>query len=291
MKEKNGVSIEKSNGCGRNAVIFFAIAIAFRSLGIVQRAAEMTSYDMLAELILPAAFCALMILSIVITGKRFFWTSLLPMVICLLFFILRCLSTDNILGKEPGVWERLVRILVYLLAAAIYFVAVMSEYRLKWVLIPMYALGIVYHVVFEDYPALTGSESEIVFSSVMMELGVIFILLGLIFTALAFKPRTDKHGKSETKPEKEKKTEKETVQETVAETEPETVAETVPEVMPEPETEPAAEEIPSDDASAESEAVPETEEETEPENTFDESYFDIPYKATLTLDPQSDAEE
>ena len=295
-REKQCAAISRNSGCGRNAIIFFAIAIAFRSLGILQRAGVMTQYEILNELILPVSFCALMILSIVIFGRHFFRVSLLPMIVCVLFFVLRSLSTDNILGKESEPWTLLIRIAVYIAVSVAYSGAVLSNYRLKWVLAPVFGLGIVYHIVFEDYPAIV--QGELSFSPIMMELGLLFILLGMLFVSIGIKARDGidsteekKHRsgkKNRTESENEDKTEPEKVDGAgsdigeKAEPEPDDKPEQVEETEPEPE-------ITQESESQYADVGLEEPGSGEGKPVLDETYFDVPYKATLTLDPPTDS--
>ena len=314
MKEKNGAAIDRSSGFGRDAIIFFGIAIAFRALGIIQRAGVMTQYEIISELILPISFCALMILSIVLFGRKWLWTSLLPMVLCALFLVLRALSKDNILGVEPSVAERCIRILIYLVVAMLYSSMVMSEYRIKWALIPIFGLGLLYHFIFEDYPAIINGAATVTFTTVMMELSIIFILLGLLFTALGVKNKADiqtavekKVKTAEEKVEKKAEEVKEAkeawvpfwkrnkVEEVKAE-EPK-VAEAKDEET-KPEDLKAAESKVEEPVPAMAEKPETSAEKAEPEEpaaehekpVFDESYFDKPYKPTLTLNPEDNKE-
>lgn len=290
MKGNPAVSVDRNGGSGRNAIIFFALAIVFRSLGIIQRAGDLLAnkYSLFAELALPLAFCALMVLCIVLFGKNHFWLSVLPVMIGVLFFILRGISADNILARKPGDWSAAIRICVYLLVLALYSCAVLRFSVLKWVLIPVYIVGAVYHIISEDYPAIVGGGASLSFSSVMNELSILFIVLGLIFVTFAF--RTGPSEEAGGKPEKKENGKKQGLiarlfskksrepEQKPEETEPSAQN---PEA-PQPQEAPAA---PKEQASQESPAE-ETPAEDKP--AFDESFFDQPYTATLTLDPQPD---
>lgn len=309
MKAKTGAAIDRKSGCARNAVIFLAIAVLFRGLGIVQRIGTMDLYSLVTELVLPVTFCLLTILCILTCGKRFLWVSMLPMLTGLLFFIVRVLSADNILGITPGAWEVLLRTLVYLAVSVLYTAAVFSSYRLKWALVPVFGLGIVYHIVFEDYRALFRSEVPLSFSGAMMELSVLFLLLGLLFVALSLRPVGSVVG---TQPEKEEKrafwkhkeksadgAEREAAQEMAVEpkeTESQKAPEEqVPEVKtekPEENTENKPEDPPTvspeaDPVDSAPDPVAAEEPVSDPKPVFDESFFDRPYRPTLTLDPLS----
>lgn len=283
MKGNTIVSVDRNGGSGRNAIIFFALAIVFRSLGIIQRATDLLAnkYSLFAELVLPLAFCALMVLCIVLFGKNHFWLSVLPMVIGVLFFILRGISEDNILAQKPGDWSTAIHICVYLLVLALYSCAVLRFSVLKWVLIPVYILGSVYHIISEDYPALVGG-ANLSFSSVMNELSILFVVLGLIFTAFAI--RTASAEESGRTPEKKNTEKKQGL-----------IARLFSKKSKEPEQKPneadttvQKQEMPQE-KEAPAEETPAAPKEESP--VFDESFFDQPYTATLTLDPQPDSVE
>lgn len=300
MKENTGVMVDRNGGSGRNAIIFFALAIVFRSLGIIQRAGDLLAYkySLFSELILPLAFCALMILCIVLFGKNHFWLSIVPMMIGILFFILRSISADNILAGKPGDWSAAIHIGVYLLILMLFSCAVLRFPVLKWVLIPVYILGSVYHVIFEDVPAIAEGGASLSFSSVMNELSILFIALGLIFITFAFRTAGAAEGaktekKKAEKKEKEKKQglfarlfskksgnpEKDTAESVAPEEKPETPS---PEESADPQK---PEESPEEPVSQNSESP------AEEKPVLDETFFDEPYTATLTLDPQPDPSE
>lgn len=287
--------VDRNSGSGRNAVIFFALALAFRGLGLIQHVGEIAGngYRMFAEFILPLLFCALMVLSIVVLGKKHFWVSILPVVIGELFLILRIVSEDNILGKVMPEWGIVIRVFLYLLVFALYSGAVLRNSKMKWALIPLLILGLGFHLVAEDYPALFGGETALSFSSVMMEFSILFIALGMIFLAFAF---TSGESREAEKTRETKKTRKKPFSLLISKwknffaslkkqkkTPPETENAEKPAEKP-------AEERTENAAPAENpEDVPAMEDRKE--KPLDESYFDKPYTASLTLDPQSDTDK
>lgn len=284
MKAKTAAAIDKTSGFARNAVIFLAIAVLFRGLGVVQRIGMLDGYCLVTELILPVVFCVLLLVCVLTCGKRFLWISLLPMLFGSLFFISRALSSDHILGITPGAWEILIRIFIYLVVSLFYSAAVLSDYRVKWLLIPAFGLGIVYHLVFEDYPALFRGEVPITFSNAMMELSILFLLLGLLFVSLSLCPAGPVNGKNQEKPEKpnrgflwrrKKK-------------EPDDSDVTAKQGMPREKAKKEKEEN-KEENKKEEERAPAAETVSEPVSkpVFDESFFDKPYRPTLTLDPEA----
>ncbi|MDO5445026.1 MAG: hypothetical protein Q4F31_05330 [Eubacteriales bacterium] len=289
MKGNTGVTVDRNSGSGRNAIIFFALAVVFRCLGIIQHAGDLLTnkYSLFSELVLPLTFCALMILCIVLFGKNHFWLSIIPLMIGILFFILRSFSLDNILARKAGEWSVAIHICVYLLVLMLYSCSVLRFPVLKWALIPIFILGSVYHVIFEDYPAIMNGGESLSFSSVMNELSILFIVLGLIFAAFAFQAvAAEKADKPAEKKEKAKKKglfarlfskkKKKPEQNTAG-------AETS-EVKQEPVS------VPETPAAPQPESLKQ-EESLEDKPVFDESFFDTPYTATLTLDPQPDPNE
>lgn len=293
MKGNTGVMVDRNSGSGRNAIIFFALAIVFRSLGVIQRAGDLLAYkySLFTELVLPLAFCALMILCIVLFGRNHFWISIFPLAVGVLFFTLRSISTDNILAQMPEDWSVAVHICAYLAVLALFSCTVLRFPALKWTLIPIYILGSVYHIIFEDYPAVIDGGVSLSFSSVMNELSVLFMVLGLIFITFAFRSAAVEKAAGAGKLGlfarlAAKKT---------AKSEPGDAGTDVPEEKQEesqraeaPET-PKEEEPPKEETVPPAETLVETPAEEKP--AYDESFFDQPYTAALTLDPQPDSTE
>lgn len=327
MNNNTGVSVDKNSGSGRNAVIFFALAVVFRSLGMIGRFTGFAGneYRLFAELILPLGFCALMILCIVLFGKNHFWLSVFPMTAGVLFFSLRCFSADNILAREPGSWLAAAQLCAVLASYVFYSCAVMKLPAFKWVLIPIFILGFVYHLVFEDYPAIAAGGDSLSFSTVMMELSILFVLLGMIFVSFAFrkpgmeaktapeKPAADDNGKTPPSEQKKKgffarlfgkkkqpdsgvhseENQKNASEAAAVPSQPQS-AEVSP-VQTQPASEPSASAESFTEAGASKPAstfFAEKDQETyydpaeDPGLCFDDTYFDTPYTAKLTLDPQ-----
>ena len=136
MKEKVGAALDRKSGFARNAAVFFALAMIFRGLGLVNRIETIGRYALLTEIILPIAFCAMMLLCIPLFGRRHMILSLFPMMLFVLFLVIRSTSADNLLGREPGHAESLIRMSAALLLFVLYSFTVQTNYRFKWILIP-----------------------------------------------------------------------------------------------------------------------------------------------------------
>ena len=284
MKEKYNVCIDKNKSCGRDAIIFFTLAIVFRALGII-KAGTMSRYQLTEEIVLPMVFCALIILCIIFFGKSMFRLSLIPLAGGALFFILREMSEDNILGRILPDWEIALRIAIYIGVYMLFSFAVLREYRIKWAIVSSCGLGFLYHIIFEGYPAIVSGGDNISFSSIMMEISILFILLGLLFTALGLKlslaaepekERTDGRKQREKKQgtfwsKLFRKTKKEAAENSAA------PAPVKPEKQPETENHPEPEEKPEPE-----ESIPVS---AEASPVIDSTFFEKPYKDTLTLDP------
>lgn len=352
MKEKIGAALDRNSGSARNAIIFFALAMVFRCLGLVNRIGVLDRYTILTEIILPVFFCALMILCILFFGKRLLILSMFPMAICLLFFILRSLSADNIMNTVPENAERVIRLSVYLLLAVIYSFTVQTDYRFKWILVPVFFLGIVYHLVFEDYPAIFHADTELNFAGIMMELAVIFILLALMFLTFSFRKKGfieaansdpdsgDKHKKkrpqwleklfskgsrnggeedkesgngaeiqsvSSESTGQESSASQDSAQQSAAQPQTDSRTQDQPrnqtQDQPQPRTQDQPQTQPQTFSRTQDQIQDQPQNQNQPQNRpqatsgdnghkeIDESFFDKPYHATLTLDPQPDPDE
>lgn len=180
--------IDRKSFCGTTACIFMLFAIIARFIGAVcDGGATGDTFELVAYVFLPMVCCLLYIFSIVFFGRKAFWVSNIPVIMGVMFFILRLSTQDNILGQAVPPVRALISLAVYLIIVSVYAGTVYGGIKTKWILVLLFILPLAYHAAVEDYPAVAAGTVEIY--PLMMELSVLFILLGLIFAALGLKKR------------------------------------------------------------------------------------------------------
>ncbi len=258
--------IDKTGFFAEGAMMLLVLAAIFRVIGCWGQWTERVSAVM--QIALPVCSCLLLMLCVLLLGKKGFFLSFIPVLLGVVFFVYRSLSFES--------WmHTILCILLYMVVAVVYTATVFGWIRTKWLLPPLFGLPFLYHIAVEDLPALNQGAKTLLFTDGMQEISVLCIMAALFCIGMGLKKR----------PVEPKEIEPEIV-------EPEIVEPVEAEPAP-VEAEPApveAEPVPveAEPAPVEAEPVPvEAEPAVDEEalNAFAEK-LDEPYKATLTLDPE-----
>ena len=287
---KKKLYVEQDGFWTEAAMVFMALAMVFLLIGSIGRWDDKRFLS--TQVALPIFCGLLLILCLILFGKRAFWTTVVPVAMGVVFFIFRAMGMEN-------EWLRGCWIIVYLVVMVLYAM-VFSYPRLKWAL-ALVLLGVfAYHIGVQDLPKLMDSENPVSFVAGMQEMSILGIILAMLFLSLAMKsaPKAAKNKpetvetpapeEKEAEPaaqmgepaaaeeekklsrrekrrlEKQKKQE-EKQQEKPAEPQPEAEPasmpepEPVPEPMPQPEPEPVPEPEPAPEPMPEIEPTPEPE--------------------------------
>ena len=293
---KKKLYVEQDGFWTEAAMVFMALAMVFLLIGSIGRWDDKRFLS--TQVALPIFCGLLLILCLILFGKRAFWTTVVPVAMGVVFFIFRAMGMEN-------EWLRGCWIIVYLVVMVLYAM-VFSYPRLKWAL-ALVLLGVfAYHIGVQDLPKLMDSENPVSFVAGMQEMSILGIILAMLFLSLAMKsaPKAAKNKpetvetpvpeEKEAEPaaqmgepaaaeeekklsrrekrrlEKQKKQE-EKQQEKPAEPQPEAEPasmpepEPVPEPMPQPEPEPVPEPMPQPEPEPAPEPMPEIEPTPEPE--------------------------
>ncbi len=268
--------IDKGGFFAECAMILLILAAVFRVIGCWGMWNEMVNGIML--LLLPFCCCLLLALCILLFGKKGFFLSFIPVLLGVVFFVFKSLSFDT--------WVHTVLcILLYLLIAVIYTATVFGWIGTKWLLPPLFALPFVYHIVFQDLPALNNTAVPVSFAAGMQEMSILCIMAAMFCIGMGLKKRP---------------AEPKAVEAEIVEPVPEPVPEPAPAEEPAPAPAPAEEPVPAPAPAEEPGPAPSPEEEVTiptlaedvPEaaegtaEVTDSTIFDEPYKATLTLEPE-----
>lgn len=238
--------LDKTGFFAESAVILLAMAIIFRVIGCIGMWSNRVDAIMLV--LLPVLCCLLLILCIVLLGKKGFFLSFIPVLLGVVFFVFKSLGFES--------WMHTVLcVILYVVVAVIYTATVIGWIHTKWLLPVLFGLPFIYHVAVEDIPALIKTPESVTFAAGMQEMSVLCIMAALFCIGIGLKKR----------PPKQKKYRKEA-------TEP--AAEPVP-------VQPAASAAPAQ--TAETPVIQAAAAMAEPE--ANPILSDSPYTPVLTLDP------
>lgn len=163
------------------------LAAACRCIGIVPQLQELSQEEMIVRLALPVAACLLYAAAVGFCGKKALWLSVIPMIMGVLFFILRVFTDDNITGQPLGQVNIILSLLLYLVITVVYTATVTGGIRTKFILAGVILLPLAYHAAVEDRMAWKTVRDSLTLCDMLLEGGILLIMLGLFFTALGLK--------------------------------------------------------------------------------------------------------
>ena len=175
-ENKRRLYVEKNGFWTEAAMLLIGLAVVFRLIGSVGRWED--ARYLFTQETLPAFSGLLFLLCLLFLGKKAFWTTVIPVVLGVVFFIFRIMGVEN-------EWQMVGCIALYVVLAVLYAMA-FSIPKLKWALAGILALAFLYHVI-EDIPELMNLENPVSFVDGMQEMSVLGIMLSLLCVSLAMK--------------------------------------------------------------------------------------------------------
>lgn len=179
-KEKTKFYVEPEGFPAQCAVILMALAIVFRLIGCWGLWSD--RYYAITQIALPVASGLLFIVLVLLLGKHALWTTSLPVLMGVAFFILKSFGFESKL-------HTVLCILLYILVAVLYVCTVFALIRTKWLLVPLFALPFLYHIFVEDLAALRDTAHPVTFAAGMQEVSVLCIMLALLFLSLGIRKK------------------------------------------------------------------------------------------------------
>ena len=177
-KPKMKFYVEKQGFWTQAAVIFMALAIVFRLIGCWGMWNDQGF--LMTQIALPVLAGLLFIVFLVLLGRVALWSTFLPVLLGVAFFVLKAFTFESTL-------QTVLCVLLYVLVAVLYTGTVFTLIRTKWLLVPLFGLPFLYHVFVEDVRALQNTLEPVTFAAGMQEMSVLCIMLSLLFTAFAMK--------------------------------------------------------------------------------------------------------
>lgn len=189
--EKIKFYVERTGFWTEAALIFMTLAIVFRVIGCWGLWDD--RFFLMTQILLPIVSGLLFILLLALLGKHALWTTFLPVLGGVAFFVFKALRFEN-------TTQMLLCLLLYAAVAILYCGTVFTLIRTKWLLVPLFLLPFLYHVGVEDIARLRDTVNPVTFTDGMQEMSVLCIMLSLFFTSLAMKKLVKKPRKTEEEP-------------------------------------------------------------------------------------------
>ena len=178
MKQKFKFYVEKDGFWAEASVIVMAMAIFFRLIGTINGWGDRTFP--LTQIILPVLSGLLFLLCVLLLGKLAFWSTSLPVLLGVVFFVLKSLGFESKL-------HMVLCVILYVVVAVLYVGTVFTLIPTKWLLVPLFGLPFLYHIFIEDLPAIRDTVNPLSFADGMQEMSVLCIMLSLLLISLAMK--------------------------------------------------------------------------------------------------------
>ena len=172
--------VERKSHFVHDAVLFMLLSAIFRAVGCWGQWTD--KFFVITQILLPIGSALLFVLILRFLGDKALSLTILPVLAGAAFFVIRALGFENML-------QAVLCIALCVLVVVLYILTVIGIIRTKWILAPLFAATLGYRVFVEDLIALRDTENPVLFADGMLELSLICILLGLMFTALALKKR------------------------------------------------------------------------------------------------------
>lgn len=181
-REKLRYSVSRKNFFVKLSAFFMLLSMLCRLLGYWGFWANQTSDFVLTQILLPVMCNLLFVVVILYMGRRFFALSCVPVILGVVFFIIKALGFDSVI-------HMILCICLYLAVAIIYTATVFGVIRTKWLLAPLFGLPLLYHIFVEDLSTLRADENAMSLGEWLPEISVLCIMLSLLLICFAMKKR------------------------------------------------------------------------------------------------------
>ena len=179
--DKIRYSVSKRNFFVKLAVIFMLLSALCRFLGYWGFWSNQKGSFIVFQIALPILCNLLFIVLILYAGRRLFSLTFIPVLLGVMFFIIKAFGFDSFL-------HTILCICLYLAVAFIYTATVFGVIRTKWLLLPLFGLPLIVHIYLDrDMIAPAGKAVEL--SELLPEISVLCIMAALLCTCFAMKRR------------------------------------------------------------------------------------------------------
>lgn len=179
--EKIRYSVSRKNFFVKLAVIFMILSALCRFLGYWGFWSNQTAGFVTFQIVLPILCNLLFIVLVLYAGRRFFSLTFIPVILGVMFFIIKAFGFDSIL-------HTILCICLYLAVAFIYTATVLGVIRTKWLLAPLFGLPLIVHI-YLDRDMIAPKGQTVALAELLPEISVLCIMAALLCICVAMKRR------------------------------------------------------------------------------------------------------
>ena len=172
--------IERKSFTGRFATILMILAIPFLVAGRWNdlKTLDYSNVALIVAIALPLLGCLLHILDILVFGRKLFWTSFIPVTICMATILLGAFTKRSLIAYGE--------MFLCFLIAVIYTCTVFGAIKSKLFVAILFIIHIAFRGYFWIYPDIV-SGNPIGLTTAFYEIAILFILFGFLMTSLGLK--------------------------------------------------------------------------------------------------------
>ena len=179
--EKIRYSVSRKNFFVKLAVIFMILSALCRFLGYWGFWSNQKAGFITFQIALPILCNLLFIVLVLYAGRRFFSLTFIPVILGVMFFIIKAFGFDSIL-------HTILCICLYLAVAFIYTATVFGVIRTKWLLAPLFGLPLIVHI-YLDRDMIAPKGKTVALAELLPEISVLCIMAALLCICVAMKRR------------------------------------------------------------------------------------------------------
>ena len=166
--EKIRYSVSRKNFFVKLAVIFMILSALCRFLGYWGFWSNQKAGFITFQIALPILCNLLFIVLVLYAGRRFFGLTFIPVILGVMFFIIKAFGFDSIL-------HTILCICLYLAVAFIYTATVFGVIRTKWLLAPLFGLPLIVHI-YLDRDMIAPKGQTVALAELLPEISVLCIM-------------------------------------------------------------------------------------------------------------------
>lgn len=180
--EKIRYSVGRKNFFVWLSVVFMALSALCRFFGYWGFWSNQTAQFNIFQIALPILCNILFAVIVICAGRRFFSLTFIPVMLGVMFFIIKAFGFDSIL-------HTVMCVCLYIAVAFIYTATVFGVIRTKWLLAPLFGLPLIVHIFILDKDMFTPSSAAVPLSEWLPEMSVLCIMAALLCICFAMKRR------------------------------------------------------------------------------------------------------
>lgn len=163
------------------SMILFVLCVPLRIAGYTEHFDK--PFYVITQVILPVLSAILMIVVMVLFGKKSFWLSVFPLTLGILSFIFK-LFIDP---RYTGMLHHVACIVLYSSIVVLWLLTVRGVIRTPYILAAIFAAPFLIHIFIEDLPVLLGKANPLSMAMWLKEGSMLCTMAALFFCVISLK--------------------------------------------------------------------------------------------------------